>query len=51
MIVNGILLTLLFVIFEFYGLLSANTIVWGPGLNPKIVLPARYFYIKYNQDE
>ncbi|XP_028292086.1 LOW QUALITY PROTEIN: protein O-glucosyltransferase 2 [Gouania willdenowi] len=25
---------------------GANTIVWGPGLEPNIVLPARFFYIQ-----
>lgn len=31
----------------------ANSLVWGPGLEVKFVVPARYFYIqavdKYNQ--
>jgi len=23
-----------------------KTLIWGPGLNPKIVLPVRYFYLQ-----
>lgn len=23
-----------------------KTLIWGPGLNPKIVVPVRYFYIQ-----
>lgn len=45
-----VVFTLLFIIFEFDESLSINTTIWGPGLNPEIVLPARYFYIKYDED-
>lgn len=51
MSINATFLTLLFVIFQIDGLLSANTTIWGPGLNPEIVLPARYFYVEYNPDK
>lgn len=25
---------------------AANSIVWGPGLKPDVVVPARYFFIQ-----
>ncbi|VVC26787.1 Lipopolysaccharide-modifying protein [Cinara cedri] len=46
---NGVLLAFLFLVIKLNGLLCANTTVWGVGLNPVVVLPARYFYVKYNE--
>ncbi|MBN3291499.1 KDEL1 protein, partial [Polypterus senegalus] len=31
---------------ESASLCPVKTLIWGPGLNPKIVLPARYFYVQ-----
>lgn len=50
MSIINILLIFLLLISKFNELLSVNITIWGPGLKPKIVLPARYFYVKYNQD-
>lgn len=45
----GVLSAFLFLIIKLNGVLCANTTVWGVGLNPIIILPARYFYVKYNE--
>ncbi|XP_050438483.1 protein O-glucosyltransferase 2-like [Adelges cooleyi] len=29
--------------------LLSNVTIWGPGLNPDVILPARYFYVQCNQ--
>jgi len=49
--VSGITLVILFAVLKFHGLHSVDTTIWGPGLNPLIVLPARYFYLQYDQDK
>ena len=49
--VSGITLILLFVVSKFDGLHFADTTIWGPGLDPLIVFPARYFYVQYDQDK
>ncbi|XP_027850815.1 protein O-glucosyltransferase 2-like [Aphis gossypii] len=48
---SSISLIFLLAIFKFDGLHSADTTIWGPGLDPLIVLPARYFYVQYDQEK